>query len=287
MKYSGRHFTVEELETIREWIAHDPKLNRAELSRRFCRTFNWLKINGGLKDMSCRVAMLRMQDDHLLQLPKPQNKAPCSKTLIKHTELTRPQTTIDSPVHQLSELTLHRVVGRRQAALWNEYIDRYHYLGHKPLPGAQLRYFIKTNNEQIMALIGFGAAAWKIAPRDNLIGWTPQQREKQLHFVVNNARFLILPWIQSKNLASKILGLVARQLPTHWQEQYGYKPLLFETFVELQRFTGTCYKAANWFCVGETTGRGKCDRDKKATRIKKLIWLYPLDKSYKSKLCRD
>lgn len=215
MKYSGRHFTEKELEIIREWIAQDPKLKRAELSRRFCRTFNWLKINGGLKDMSCRVAMLRMQDDGLLELPPPTTKAPCSRARIKHTELTASQAMINLPVHQLGELTLHRVVGRRQAALWNEYIDRYHYLGHKPLPGAQLRYFIKTTHEKIVALIGFGAGAWKIAPRDNLIGWSPQQREKQLHFIVNNARFLILPWIRSKNLASKILGLVARQLPIH------------------------------------------------------------------------
>lgn len=287
MKYSGRHFTLEELDTIRKWIAQEPTLNRAELSRRFCRIFNWLKINGGLKDMSCRVAMLRMQDDGLLQLPAPTKKAPCSKVITKQTELTAPQAEINKPVHQLGKLSLHRVKGKLQAALWNEYIDRYHYLGHKPLPGAQLRYFIKTHNEQVVALIGFGASAWKIAPRDNFIGWTPRQREKRLHLIVNNARFLILPWIQSKNLASKILGLIARELPTQWQKQYGYKPLLLETFVELQRFTGTCYKAANWFCVGETTGRGKCNRDKTAPRIKKLIWLYPLDKSYKAKLCLD
>lgn len=154
------------------------------------------------------------------------------------------------------------------------------------MPGAQLRYFIKAG-DTLVALIGFGAAAWKVAPRDNVIGWTPEQREKQLRFVINNARFLILPWVHSKNLASKILGLMARKLPHHWQEQYGYKPVLLETFVDSQRFLGTCYKAANWFCVGETTGRGKCDTNRTAKQIKKHIWLFPLDKSFKSILCRD
>ncbi len=165
-KYSGRHFTHEERETIRTWIEEDPTLNRAELSRRFCRTFHWLKINGSLKDMSCRVAMLRMQEDGLLQLPAPTKKAPCSKVVIQHTTRTAPQAVISASVHRLGELSLHCVIGRRPAALWNEYIERYHYLGHKPLPGAQLRYFIKTPNEQVVALIGFGAGAWKIAPRD-------------------------------------------------------------------------------------------------------------------------
>lgn len=286
MRYSGRDFTLKELETIREWISSEPLLTRTDLSRRFCREFNWRKVNGGLKDMSCRVAFLRMQDDGLLVLPAPKTKAPCGKVVIKFSEQTAPQAAIHAPVNQLGKLELNRVIGRSPAALWNEYIERYHYLGHKPLPGAQLRYFIKANNT-VVALIGFGAAAWKVAPRDNFIGWTPAQREKNLRFIVNNARFLILPWVNSKNLASKILGLCSRELPAHWHEQYGYRPVLLETFVDSQRFLGTCYKAANWHCVGETTGRGKSDTNRTATRVKKRIWLFPLERSLKSSLCQD
>lgn len=164
---------------------------------------------------------------------------------------------------------------------------RYHYLGHKTLPGAQLRYFIKSENGTVLALIGFGASAWKTAPRDQFIGWSKEQREKRLHLIVNNARFLILPWVRSKNLASKILGLMARELPERWRARYGYSPVLLETFVDSERFLGTCYKAANWICIGETTGRGKCDRDHSSVIIKKKIWVLPLDKSFKTILCQD
>lgn len=144
MKYSGRHFNITELETVREWIAHEPTLTRTELSRRFCRTFHWYKVDGGLKDMSCRVAFLRMQDDGLLELPAPIKKAPSGKLVIIPSARTAPQFDIHKPAHELGKLILHRVLGRPQASLWNEYIERYHYLGHKSLPGAQMRYFIKT-----------------------------------------------------------------------------------------------------------------------------------------------
>ncbi len=140
--------------------------------------------------------------------------------------------------------------------MWNEYIERYHYLGYTPLPGAQLRYFVSMD-KQILALLGFGASAWQVAPRDNFIGWDHEQRRKGLPLIVNNARFLILPWVQSKNLASKILAMIARQLPINWCERYNIQPVLMETFVEIGRFSGTCYRAANWIHVGQTKGRGK------------------------------
>jgi len=137
-----------------------------------------------------------------------------------------------------------QVLTKSCSRLWNEYIERYHYLGYSPLPGAQLRYFI-TAGEQIVALTGFGAAAWQTAPRDQFIGWNHDQRKKNLHLIVNNARFLILPWVQSKNLASKILSLMIRHLPDTWESKYNIRPVMMETFVRKNRFTGTCYKAAN------------------------------------------
>jgi len=158
---------------------------------------------------------------------------------------------------------------------------RYHYLGYTPLPGAQLRYFIYAG-EQIVALTGFSAAAWQTAPRDQFIGWNHEQRKKNLHLITNNARFLILPWIKSKNLASKILSLSARYLLDDWEKKYNIRPVLLESFVEKKRFTGACYKAANWRLCGQTKGRGKLGPSGKMSVPIKDIWLYPLDKKFRN-----
>lgn len=285
-RYSGRNFTNTELQFIRQLIADNPSLNRAQLSRLVCKQLNWLKPNSTLKEMSCRVAMLRMQDDEVLTLPKPKRKhtPPCAQKNIIFTDKTAEQPLCQQPVHQFKHIELI-LVNKNNSKLWNEYIQRYHYLGYNPLPGAQLRYFAKADDE-IVGLLGFGASAWKTAPRDNFIGWTQTQREKNLQLIVNNARFLILPWVQSKNLASKLLGLIAQQLPHDWFQRYHYKPVLLETFVETQRFLGTCYKASNWLRVGRTAGRGKLDPHKKALLPKKDVWLYPLQKNFKEILCQ-
>jgi hypothetical protein len=176
------------------------------------------------------------------------------------------------------------VTGYGPSHLWNEYIDWYHYLGYTPLPGAQLRHFARSEG-RILALFGFGAAAWKTAPRDMFIRWSTEQRERNLHLIVNNARFLILPWVQSRHLASRLLGMAARQIADDWQKLYRYRPVLLETFVETPRFKGTSYKAANWIHVGKTKGRGKLDRYNKAQLPCKDIWLYPLDKRFRRTLC--
>jgi hypothetical protein len=156
---------------------------------------------------------------------------------IQMSTLTNPKTPITAPVGELCNLHLEVVAGKEKSALFREYIHRYHYLGYTPLPGAQLRYFALSNG-QILALFGFGAAAWKTHPRDNFIGWTPDQRQKRLHLIVNNARFLILPWVKSKNLASKLLAMVAKRIPQDWSRLYRYKPVLLETFVESHRLPG-------------------------------------------------
>jgi hypothetical protein len=169
---------------------------------------------------------------------------------------------------------------KKDSQLWNEYIERYHYLGYTPLPGAQLRYFV-TMDEQILALLGFGASAWQIAPRDKFIGWDHEQRLRGLPLIVNNARFLILPWIQSKNLASKILAMAANQLPMDWFHHYKLRPVLLETFVETTRFRGTCYRAANWIHVGKTKGRGKLGPAGVQSVPIKDILLYPLSRDFR------
>ena len=159
-------------------------------------------------------------------------------------------------------------------------MERYHYLGYTLLPGAQIRYLI-TAGKQIVALTGFSAAAWQTAPRDEFIGWNHEQRKKNLSLITNNARFLILPWVRSKNLASRILSLTARGLPDEWQEKYNIRPVLLESFVQKDQFSGTCYKAANWINVGQTKGRGKLGPAGKISVPIKDIWLYPLAKKFR------
>ena len=217
-------------------------------------------------------------------LPPPRRKPP-PRQKICFTEQTAPQSVIVHPVHELVTIQLCPVVTRDHSRLWNEYIHRYHYLGHKPLPGAQLRYFV-TLDEQIIAALGFGAAAWQTAPRDQFIGWSHEQRQKNLPLVVNNARFLIMPWVKSKNLASTILSMIARRLPTQWEERYGIRPVLLETFVDTERFAGTCYKAANWIYVGKTKGRGKLGPAGKQSVPIKDLWLYPLSRQFRNHLTR-
>jgi len=283
-RYCGRDFTNKELDQIRFLIKENPQFHRAKLSREVCQMLRWLKPDGKLKDMSCRVAMLRMQEDGLIELPKPlRAKAVIRK--IKFTSATDPQDSILCPVNQLPHLQL-QMVNKTNSFLWNEYVERYHYLGYTPLPGAQLRYFI-TANGQILALTGFGAAAWQTSPRDKFIGWDHEQRKRNLHLIVNNARFLILPWVQSKNLASKILALNARQLPNNWEDKYNIRPVLMESFVEKNRFAGTCYKAANWCNVGQTKGRGKLGPPGKISVPIKDVWLYPLNKNFRALLKND
>jgi hypothetical protein len=281
--YCGRPFTIDELQTIRRLIEANPGSNRAQLSRQVCELFDWLKPNGELKDMTCRVAMLRMQADGLINLPAAQSRPPRQPKYLA-TAATDPQPTLTQPVHELPPLRLHPV-GSANSRLWNEYIARYHYLGYTPMAGSQSRYFVFAG-QRLVALLSFGASAWKLAARERFIGWQDDERQRNLQLVVNNARFLILPWIQSKGLASKILSLIHRQLPNDWLARYGYRPVLLETFVETPRHRGTCYQAANWIKVGQTAGRGKKCPTSKAILPIKDIWLYPLHKNFRSLLCR-
>jgi hypothetical protein len=282
--YCGRHFTADELQTLRHLIETHPRASRAQLSQQVCVLLDWLKPNGELKEMSCRVAMLRMQADGLITLPAARKRAPRQPKYLA-TAATDPEPLLTQPVHELPPLRLCQVAGAAQSRRWNETIARYHYLGYSPLAGSQSRYVVFAGERQV-ALLSFGASAWKLAARERFIGWPDEARQKNLHLVVNNARFLILPWIQSKGLASKILSLIQRQLPNDWQARYGYRPVLMETFVETPRHRGTCYQAANWIKVGQTAGRGKkCPTSKPILPIKD-IWLYPLHKNFRSILCR-
>jgi len=278
VRYCGRDFSHKEIEIIKDLIAQVPTRNRAQLSRLTCQSLKWFKSDGGLKDMSARVAMLRMQEDGLIKLPAPLCKRPDPTVYLS--SKTDPQEPVEQPAGQLYPLRFERVINKSSSRLWNEYIQRYHYLGHKLLPGAQLRYMVYSQNT-LIALLGFGAAAWQTAPREKYIGWTHEQRQKNLHLIVNNARFLILPWVKSHNLASMILAKVSKLLAGHWYDQYNYYPVLLETFVEKPRFEGTCYIAANWVFLGQTKGRGKLGpAGIQSVPIKDLL-VYPLDNKFR------
>jgi hypothetical protein len=286
MIYCGRDFSDSEINLICRLIAENSLANRIKLSRTVCELLGWLRSDGRLKEMSCRVAMIRMHNDGLIQLPPPQNKNGNGRRHAKHSPLSNPPPLLfTTPARLITDLQLEIVTHTHQSYLWNELIDRYHYLGYTPLPGAQLRYIVKFQNT-LLALFGFGASAWMTAPRDHFIGWNHQQRQKNLHLVINNARFLILPWVQSAHLASLLLGKISRQIADDWQNRYNYRPVLLETFVETPRFKATAYKAANWICVGQTQGRGKLGQRKENNLPIKDIWLYPLHKRFRQFLCK-
>lgn len=284
-RYCGRLFTFEEIEWIKCFIISNPSANRFALSKIVCRQFQWLRPDGRLKDMSCRVAMLRMHQDGLICLPLPKGKNGNRNNRPIISSASLPQKPISTPAGDLGKLTLCLVSNKKDSRLWNELIERYHYLGYKPLPGAQIRYFVFSSDGKLLSALGFGAAAWKTEPRDRWIGWSSQKRAANLHFIVNNARFLILPWVTSKNLASRILSAAAKQLPSDWQSMYNYQPALLETFVQNNLFKGTCYRAANWIFLGQTQGRGKLDRYNKHLLPIKDIFVYPLTKSFRQILC--
>jgi hypothetical protein len=283
MRYCGRDFSEADLACIREII--ETGISRNRISMRVCEALAWLKPDGGLKDMSCRVALLRMHRDGVIQLPAPRtrNGNTNAQRAPRRTEAGEPQPPLVAPASALQDLRLELVSDTASSGLWNEYVDRYHYLGYQPLPGAQLRYFARSR-EGVLGLFGFGAAAWKTAPRDRFIGWSPELRTQRLHLVVNNARFLLLPWVASKHLASKLLGLVARRLAHDWHSRYGYRPVLLETFVEKPRFAGTCYRAANWQYLGDTRGRGKLDTAHQHAVPVKSIWVLPLSPRFRQTL---
>lgn len=283
-RYCGRVFTAEEIERIRSLIAADPKLNRAQLSRLVCDELGWMRPDGRRRDMSCRVAMLRMHRDSVITLPPPLKGNGNGRRRPRLTTASAPQEPILLPAGSLGELVLRPVDTREDSSLWNELMERHHYLGYQPLPGAQMRYLVFGASHRLAAM-GFGASAWKVGPRDRFIGWTPDQRIRNLHLVVNNARFLILPWVRSHNLASRLLAAAARQLPRDWKTRYGYAPVLLETFVEQCRFRGTCYRAANWIHVGQTQGRGKLDRRKLFSLPVKDIFVQPLRRDFRQRLC--
>ena len=274
IKLRGRVFSQAELLQIRSIVESSPGDHRFALSKKVCEALDWRQDNGRLKDRSCRDVLLKLNDAGFLCLPT-RRQPPRLRRPIPITSKTdpKPPPTLgprDLDVHSFSIVTASGC--RTDEKLWNEYVERYHYLRYGVPVGPHIKYFVRFEDEPV-ACIAFSGAAWKVAPRDSWIGWSPADRERNLRLIVNNSRFLILPWIRVNNLASRLLALAIRRLPDDWHRLYAYRPVLAETFVHADRHAGTCYRAAGWTCVGLTKGRGKMDRDRTAVIPKKTVFL--------------
>jgi len=278
VRYCGRVFTAAELDAVRTLAGALP--TRARIAEALCDALDWRRPDGRRKDMSARVALLRMADDGLLTLPAPRNtngNGRIPRRIEPGPQLPLP---VSASLARLGPIELRLVDTPAQSKLWRTLIATHHYLGYTPLAGAQLRYLVQTPHG-IVAALAFAASAWKCAPRDAHIGWDPATRAARLHLVVNNARFLILPHVRVPNLASFLLAQVTRRIRVDWQTAYRYQPVLIETFVEADRFAGASYRAANWTHVGRTKGRGKLDRHHAQKLPVKDVYLYPLHRAYR------
>lgn len=282
----GREFAAEVIVRIRQTVQEEPELSRAALSRLVCQWLNWRQANGKWREMSCRVALRKLAQRQLIVLPAPRHARP-ARQAIDHSPLLADKEEIACALKGLGPIELVAVQGQSQESrLWKEMVACHHYAGYQPLVGAQLRYLIRCRKGWLGAL-GFSAAARQVAARDRYIGWSARARRVHREEVVANSRFLLLPWVKVKNLATKVLALGVKRLAADWHRAYGYRPALLETYVDQERFRGTCYRAANWIHVGHTAGRGRQDRQCRAQRSVKDIYLYPLASDWQRRLCRE
>jgi hypothetical protein len=288
LRFCGREVSRSELALIRELVRDFPRLNQTELARTICELLDWRRPNGGLKGRECFLFLDRLQQrGWLASLPQHRPARRAGPRVAACDASSDPQPAHTGSLSEYRPIQLQRIETAADRGLFQQYIQRYHYLGYRVPVGAQLRYFVRSSARScLLACLLFTSAAWKMAPRDRYIGWTDGVRRARLPLLVNNSRFLILPWIRVPHLASHILSLAARQLPSDWLALYRVRPVLLETLVDAARYSGTCYRAANWIHVGITQGRGRMDRSGQALgRSPKQIFLYPLDRRWREQLC--
>jgi len=285
LRFCGRLFSGPELELLRV-VAHDYSgLAVTEIARTVCELLEWKRPNGRLKDHECRQLLERLAAKGVLRLPALRPTGGRGPRRVDLSPLRGEPEAVECAARECEPLELVLVEGPAESRLWWEYVERYHYLGSRVPFGSNLRYWVRNRQRELACLL-WTSPAWKMKPRDLWIGWCDEQRQRHLQWIVNNGRFLILPWVHVSGLASKILALAARQLPADWESHYGHRPLLLETLVDASRFRGTCYRAANWIYVGQTTGRGRMDREHKAHgQAIKDIYVYPLVRNAKQRLC--
>jgi hypothetical protein len=286
VSFCGRVLTVRELSLVRQIIADFPRLSQAELGYTICELLEWRRPNGKLKSPECVEWLQKWQQlNGLPSLPELRVTKPRGAHRFHVDPQCDPQPPLRGRLADYQPLRFQLIDNLAGRHVFQQYIQRYHPLGYRVPYGAQLRYLVRAPSQDVLACLLFTSAAWKMAPRDSWIGWSDPARRANLPLLVNNGRFLILPWVEVPHLASHILALAARQLPTDWLAAYGVRPLLLETLVD-RPYSGTCYRAANWICVGQTQGRGRMDRTHQAQGTSKDILLYPLESHWRPRLCQ-
>jgi len=284
IKYQGRIATSEDIEFIKGLIDANPADSRRRLSKKLCEAWNWVQPNGALRDMVCRGFLLQLHRAGYIKLPpirvQPNNPFVNRKRPLR---VDVDQTAICTKLSKIQPLEIRQVDRTSYEKLFNSLIDRHHYLGYCHPVGEHLKYIVFTEARPIACMM-WSSAARHIGCRDKFIGWSADIRKKNLQLIAYNSRFLILPWVQIRHLASHLLGRVAKVVSTDWQRVYHHRIYFLETFVDTERFKATCYKAANWIYLGNTTGRGKNDQTHKVNRSIKAVWGYPLSVDFREVL---
>jgi len=286
--YRGRTVRSQDIEFIGQLIADHPALSRRRLSAKLCAAWNWVQPNGHPRDMVARSLMLELHRAGHIQLPAPRFRPP--NNAAQHRAPASPTESTRAPLAcslvQLGTLEIQQV--RRTAAekLFDGLLEAHHYLGYTRPVGEHLKYLVFAQGQPVAAL-AWSSAPRHLGPRDRFIGWSPGQRRAHLHLLTYNTRFLILPWVKVPHLASHLLSRVARRIAADWQALYEHPVYLLETFIDPERFAGTCYRAANWIYLGLTTGRGKDDQTNRPNRSLKQLWAYPLRPDFRRRLCGE
>jgi Druantia protein DruA len=288
LAFCGRPLTEAELAMIRGITREFANLAWTELAATLCELLEWRRPNGGLKSRECYLFLRELHRRGWLPwLTVPQPRAQRTP-LVKLTADPAPAYNfLSGPLDRYRPIHLQLIEDIDQRRLFRQYLDSYHYLGYRAPYGAQLRYWVRPAQPELppLAALLFTSAAWRMAPRDSWIGWSDAVRPRNLPLVVNHSRFLILPWTKIPNLASHILARAAQQLPGDWLAHYGVEPVLLETLVDPTRYRGICYRAANWIAAGMTQGRGRMDHSGRGQGIRKQIFLYPLHRRWRQRLC--
>jgi hypothetical protein len=277
--------TEEKVEEINRLIIENPEWNRTRISKQVCELWEWKAPNGQLKDISCRDMLRVLDKKGRIKLPPKMTHSRKAGAKLNVPHLEHDTTPQGQHLREMVPLEIEVVGSGSALDEFKSLIDQYHYLGFDRTVGENMKYIVKSRQGVPLACLLFGSAAWACAGRDKYIGWDNSQRKAGLPYITNNTRFLILPWVTVVCLASHILGLIARRISRDWDERYGHPVYCLETYVEYDRFEGTCYKAANWRLVGRTTGRGRNSAGKYDVQLpKKDVYLYPLKKDFRKML---
>jgi len=286
LSFCGRELKPEELDLICQITRDFSTLSLTELAFTICELLEWRRPNGGLKSSECYDFLQALYARGWLPWLSLQPKKLRPRST-QWDERSNAEAQLTGSIGDYLPVQLQLLDNSDDRRLFRQYIQRYHYLGYKVPYGAQLRYFVRTLEPPcpLLACLLFTSAAWKMSPRDAHIGWSQAARQANLPLIVNHSRFLILPWVRVPNLASHVLSLAARQMPLDWWAAYRAQPVLLETLVDATRYHGGCYRAANWTEVGLTQGRGRMDRSGKAQGVRKHIFLFPLHRQWRERLC--